>query len=76
MDISIYIYIWEFIYKHRNIYIYIYIYNMTRSSKKVTSLTLNNIKYLDSDNVENIVLKISDIFSDKISLILSLQNEI
>ena len=44
---------------------------MTRSRKKATPL--NNIvytNYIDNDNVDGIVLKIMDIFNEKISIII------
>ena len=51
-----------------NLYMYIYIhtnkYNIYISRlSKVTSL--NNTKYIDSDNVDDIILKITNIFNDK-----------
>ena len=42
---------------------------MTRSTTKATSL--NNTNYIDNGNVDNISLKITDIFNEKISMIKS-----
>ena len=42
---------------------------MTRSSKKVKYL--KNTNYTDNDNVDDIVLKITDIFNEKIIMIKS-----
>ena len=46
---------------------------MTRSTTNSTSL--NNTNYIDKDYVDDIVLKITDIFNDKISMIKS-ENDI